>query len=726
MSTRVPLPTGSYVTQDPQASCKRLVGAFSEIMAQTSPTDSKNQIPPIAIRRMPGITSFASIGGENVVSDPATALLLHFDGTAGSTSFPDASQYGNVLTATGPAAIETTSTQFGTGALDLTGSAFNCGVSTPVSSQIAALLNSTADWTIELWFQFTQAGGYGIIPLVNIGEALSGGQASDGITLIATNGSVVQAGPPLVSGGTTLESVGTALTYGVWYHVALVRYQNVVTLYLNGVGDAGASNWGTRTVPANAQVLIGGAVGGGNALARIDEVRISTLARYTANFTPPTAPFVASSTTPTGLPATLPVRGFTTMAGVTYVVIGSSLYILGADESLTQLGTGILGNGFVRMQNNGACLVVLVPGTSLAWTYSLGGGYQQLTAPGFTQYGAIDMVFCDTFLVFLALNGRTLFTDDGQQASGQDQITFDTGSAFAREFGTDLFVGLCVDHREVVGIGALTSEGYLNAGNAVGSPLGSAPNSFMEIGAHPDTAYCIAKQDQAFMWIANDLTVRRRNDQTPLRISNSGIEAILAEAGPSGGLVGSYALTPSIAGHPLWVAVFPALQRTIAYDCLTTEWFELESLATGNWRPLCYWNAFGKQLVGDSVTSQIGYLDTTSFTEFGDQIVTQITTQAVFDDDNRITHDRLELVITCGGGTILQTDNFVTLYVSDDNGSTWRARETQSLGAQGQRTFRVFWTKLGQSRRRVYRFQFTSPTVSYTVAIIAVLSGGRW
>ena len=216
--------------------------------------------------------------------------------------------------------------------------------------------------------------------------------------------------------------------------------------------------------------------------------------------------------------------------------------------------------------------------------------------------------------------------------------------------------------------------------------------------------------------------MRRRSGQTPQRVSNSGIEAILEHAD----FTGSYALTPSVGGHATWVLVLPAEGRTLCYDCLTTEWFELDSVGFGYWRPLCYYNAFGKQLVGDSVSSQIGFLDTSVYTEFGAPMLQQFVTQSIYDNNNRITHRRLEVVITVGEAPDLGVEPLITLFVSRDSGRTWRARETKPMGFKGDREVRVFWTNLGQARNQTYMFQVSDPTPSYTVAIVAELDGGKW
>jgi hypothetical protein len=94
-------------------------------------------------------------------------------------------------------------------------------------------------------------------------------------------------------GGSIFANVSTGVTTNTWYHVALVRSGTTFYFFLDGqqiainssppsgvqgqltlqwFGDAGNANYN----PLNGYM---------------DEVRCTTVARYTANFTPPTAPF---------------------------------------------------------------------------------------------------------------------------------------------------------------------------------------------------------------------------------------------------------------------------------------------------------------------------------------------------------------------------------------------------------------------------------------------------
>jgi hypothetical protein len=445
------------------------------------------------------------------------------------------------------------------------------------------------------------------------------------------------------------------------------------------------------------------------------------------------------------------IRGMWEMAGVVYVVIGFDLFTLSSAGVFTIVpgsNSGIIGTGFVRMTDNGACLVILVPGTDICFTYTPfagGGGFQQLTNAFFLNFGgAIDCWFVDTYIVFLANNNGgngsyTFFNDDGRQFSGNAQISFTTAASFSRQFGTDPFYGMCVDHREVLLFGSRSTEGFVNTGNAVGSPFSAAPDTYMPYGIHPLGAFTIANQDNSFMWVCNDLTVRRREGQTPVRISTAAIEGILLNANKQGLLTGMYALSspagcPTWAGHPFYILTIPLAGLTLAYDCVTQQWFSLCSVINGQdiqYRALVYLNAFGKQLVGDSEAGQIGYLDDQVQTEFGNAnapVVCALTTQPVYMGNNRIVFRRLEAVITAGAGPTPGVAPKVSLLLSDNWGQTFDVSgdDSQTLGVPGDTDNRAIWWNLGQHYSLVFMVRITDPSPTFTVALEADIELGKW
>jgi hypothetical protein len=456
-----------------------------------------------------------------------------------------------------------------------------------------------------------------------------------------------------------------------------------------------------------------------------------------------------STFTPSGL--VNPLRGMWEMAGTVYAVVGFDLYTvnnLGTFTIVPGSTSAIIGNGFVRMTDNGACLVILVPGTDICFTYtpfSGGGGLQQLTSSFFLNLGgAIDCWYVDTYIVFLANNNGgngayTFFNDDGRLASGNAQITFTTAASFNRQFGTDPFYGMCVDHRELLLFGSRSSEGFLNTGNPTGSPFSTASDTYMPYGVHPQCAFSVALQDNSVMWVANDLTIRRRDGQTPTRISQAGVEAVLSNANKQGLLTGTYALSspaggPTWNGHPFYVLTIPLAERTLVYDCVTQQWFDLVSVLNGQevqYRGLCYLNAFGKQMIGDSESGTIGYLDDTVQNEFGNPstpVVCAFTTQPIYKQNNRQIVRRIEAVVTAGAGPTPGVAPRIDLLLSDNWGETFDVSgdDSQTLGVPGDTGNRAIWWNLGQYYSLVLQFRVTDASPTFTVDVTAEVENCKW
>jgi hypothetical protein len=94
------------------------------------------------------------------------------------------------------------------------------------------------------------------------------------------------------SAGTPI-SLSTKVTTGAWHHFAVVNTGSILNIYLNGINVGTASNYSSSN-PGIGQLLYVG-IRSDNSLPTngyINDLRITQgLARYTANFTPPTAAF---------------------------------------------------------------------------------------------------------------------------------------------------------------------------------------------------------------------------------------------------------------------------------------------------------------------------------------------------------------------------------------------------------------------------------------------------
>jgi hypothetical protein len=118
------------------------------------------------------------------------------------------------------------------------------------------------------------------------------GFADGGLSIRAeTSGSLTVA----KTGVSSYFSTNTTISANVWTHIALVYYNGVLKCYINGTADAQTSTTSADwTTSGNEFILgtrwLGGAINN-PMTGYIDDFRISTLARYTSNFTAPTAAF---------------------------------------------------------------------------------------------------------------------------------------------------------------------------------------------------------------------------------------------------------------------------------------------------------------------------------------------------------------------------------------------------------------------------------------------------
>ena len=100
-----------------------------------------------------------------------------------------------------------------------------------------------------------------------------------------------------LGGVTNFAVYDTLIDYGGWTHVALVKIDTTWTVYVNGVGKILGTGTPLPLLPSDTLSIGADQDGVLGIDAYIDEVRISTVARYTSDFTPPSAPFTPDADT---------------------------------------------------------------------------------------------------------------------------------------------------------------------------------------------------------------------------------------------------------------------------------------------------------------------------------------------------------------------------------------------------------------------------------------------
>ena len=207
-----------------------------------------------------------------------TMLLINGDKSA----IADKSGKGNLETV-GDARISTAVKKYGTASMHFDGSGDYLQI--PDSAPIQF---GTGDFTIECWFNKTAAGGDGQELF-----AYFNGASTFGTVLHSNLNSYPNKFTLWIDAyGTGPHITGTTtIALNTWYHLAITRSGGVWKMWLNGTQE-GSSYTNAATPDRGYPLRIGGDNYSANRVwsGYIDDFRITKgVARYTANFTPPTS-----------------------------------------------------------------------------------------------------------------------------------------------------------------------------------------------------------------------------------------------------------------------------------------------------------------------------------------------------------------------------------------------------------------------------------------------------
>lgn len=144
----------------------------------------------------------------------------------------------------------------------------------------------TSDFTIECWFRPTNFPR--TTPLITTRDP----DTTAGFALFFDSSKVYfgTTGGNFISGTTTLAN-------NTWYHIAVSRSGTSMKMFLNGTQEGSTATNSSDFSNTNLWVARGTPSPFVDYSGYVDELRVSKTARYTANFTAPTAPFVNDDNT---------------------------------------------------------------------------------------------------------------------------------------------------------------------------------------------------------------------------------------------------------------------------------------------------------------------------------------------------------------------------------------------------------------------------------------------
>jgi YD repeat-containing protein len=275
-------------TVDPGVTAATTTYAYDSVGHLTSATDPNGHTTSYAYF---ADTSFSGVYDPDFAS---TVLLLHGDGTNGSTAVADDGAFQRTFAPQGNVQISTGQSRFGGASIKFGGAGDALRAST------ASNLDDfgTADFTIEGFIYPTSFTADQVIAArytawaTGVGFYLGTRAGSPNILIFRAGNNV-----PIVLNG------NTPLALNQWQHVAVTRSAGVTRMFVDGVQQA-ATHTGSVNISSTSVLSIGAGpvVNDENFKGYIDELRITKgVARYTANFTPPAQAFAHSGPTASSL-----------------------------------------------------------------------------------------------------------------------------------------------------------------------------------------------------------------------------------------------------------------------------------------------------------------------------------------------------------------------------------------------------------------------------------------
>ena len=218
----------------------------------------------------------------------------------------------------------------------------------------------------------------------------------------------------------------------------------------------------------------------------------------------------------------------------------------------------------------------------------------------------------------------------------------------------------------------------------------------------------VTLQDNSLWWVGDDYVVYRTGS-APQRVSTHGVEQQLRDYGSDSGFRTS-AFSPDFVGHSM-VAITTAAfgdrtnSQTFAYDISTGQWYDWPSGSdSGAFLAPQGVLISGVNYVASAVDGTIYTMTPTALSD-GGAAISRVISAFMPQPSGTTRCDNVSLLCRTGLAGAGVSPNAQMRY-SDDNGQTWSAWLTGSLGTTGQSPLRITWRRLGRIKAPGRAFEF--------------------
>lgn len=420
-----------------------------------------------------------------------------------------------------------------------------------------------------------------------------------------------------------------------------------------------------------------------------------------------------------------PIRGiYRASNGDLYCAAGFDIYYIDPKWKFNLVGTINTTKTLnpVKFADNGTS-VVLADGTpSNGWSINMKtrnslsplynpsvGDAETVSSNGWL--GSTYLDYADGFIIANSPGTPAFYISNSQD------VIFDPSQFASKDSYPDDLVAAIASRRLIWLIGELLTEIWYNSGG------GSLPGQTFPYEIMPGVqidwgcraTYSIARGDSSVFWLAQnrdgETVVVRGTGYAVTRISNHAIEYIFSTYQDVTDAIGYCVL---VNGHTWYVLNFPSADATWAFDQATGHWHQLAWIDDNGQehrhRSTMYAYAYGTNVVNDWENGNLYALDQSVFTDNGRPIKRMISFPREVDAENghRVVFRSFIAEIDCGETTDPAANTTMMLSWSDDKGRTFSNSMPQSVGLMGKFNKVVKWQRLGWSRNRVFRLEWTT------------------
>lgn len=419
-------------------------------------------------------------------------------------------------------------------------------------------------------------------------------------------------------------------------------------------------------------------------------------------------------------------RGGWVFQGKPYVVNGNALYRI--DRAVDAFGVAtyssvavngavsITGNKRVIMRDNGAegdQLCIIVPESSSqfnAYIYTLATNTLVAVSDSDFDGPVNSLQYVDGYFLFTKKDSQKQFISNLRNGLAYTATDF-----VLVEADPDNIIGSWILNNEPTIFGSQTFEPFQNIGGA-GFPFQRVQGGVQHKGLKSTNA--IEEIDDTVLFLgageAETPAIWATTGGTPQKASTTAIDNELASYSAET-IQTAFAFKYSQAGFRYIGFTFPG-EKTFVYEISTGKFHTRQSINADGlvtpYRVSSVMDAYGVLIVGDSLTSNIGILDLSTFTEYGENISRLFITPQIDNGGEPFFINNLELWVESGVGLTSGQGNDpeILMSVSSDGGRTFSNSISRKTGKLGEYTKRVIWNSLGRFGQIVcFKFEMSDP-----------------